>query len=240
MRAARSAARHAVRDRVQLQVLLGGQTIVQRRVLEDDADAAAHLRRRSDHVDAGQPRRPGGRLQQRAQDLDRRRLARAVGAEKAEDLAGADGKPDPAHGLDLVVGLAKVLHLDGGGHVRLTRVGAAVAGEPGLVPPAPFRRQSARHAPGCAAAQARRPDRSPPRPPPARTPGSGSRRSRWRARRRCGTAPASSPRRGTRGSRAPSDQIAASGRSRTFSQVSVVMARAWWQGSATPSGVTRM
>ena len=42
------------------------------------------------------------------EDLDRRRLAGAVGAEEAEDLARGDLEADPANGLDLAVGLAEI------------------------------------------------------------------------------------------------------------------------------------
>ena len=73
-------ARHAVGDRVQHQVLLGGQPIVERRVLEDDADPPADLAGRRRDVQPGQARAPRRRLQQRAQDLDRRGLAGAVRA----------------------------------------------------------------------------------------------------------------------------------------------------------------
>ena len=49
-------------------------------------------------------------------DLDGRGLARAVGAEQAEDLAGADRQADVADGVHLSVGLAQVLHFDGVRH----------------------------------------------------------------------------------------------------------------------------
>ena len=41
------------------------------------------------------------------EDLDRRRLAGAVGAEEREDLAAVDLEVDPAHRLDIAVGLAQ-------------------------------------------------------------------------------------------------------------------------------------
>ena len=55
-------------------------------------------------------RRPApaaGRVDERAEHLDRRRLAGAVGAEEAEDLAARDLEVDPAHGFDLAVALGE-------------------------------------------------------------------------------------------------------------------------------------
>jgi hypothetical protein len=52
------------------------------------------------------------RLGQRAEHVDRGRLAGAVGPEEAEDLTGGDLEADPAHRLDLVEGLAQVVDLD--------------------------------------------------------------------------------------------------------------------------------
>ena len=72
---------------MKVQVLRAGQPIVEARVLKDDADRLADQVRPHDHVvtvDDGGPRR---RPQHRAEHVDRRRLARAVRPEKAEDLA---------------------------------------------------------------------------------------------------------------------------------------------------------
>jgi hypothetical protein len=56
----------------------------------------------------------GGGTRQRAEHVDRRALAGAVGAEEAEDLAAGDGERDAADGLDLAVGLDEGLDVDGG------------------------------------------------------------------------------------------------------------------------------
>ena len=56
---------------------------------------------------------PAVGLRQRAEHVDRRRLAGAVGPEEPEDLAGGDLEADAAHRLDLVEGLAQVVDLDG-------------------------------------------------------------------------------------------------------------------------------
>ena len=57
---------------------------------------------------------PAARAHERAQHVDRRRLAGAVGAEEAEDLAGVHLEVDPAHRLDLVVALDEAVDRDGG------------------------------------------------------------------------------------------------------------------------------
>ena len=53
-----------------------------------------------------------GRREQAAQHADRRGLARAVGAEDAEDLAGADREADVVHGDDVAKALDQATDLD--------------------------------------------------------------------------------------------------------------------------------
>src|SRR4051794_4844501 len=48
------------------------------------------------------------------EDLDRRRLPRAVRAQQPEDLAALDAEVDAADGLDALVGLAQIADFDGG------------------------------------------------------------------------------------------------------------------------------
>ena len=105
--------RDAVELGVELEVLLGGQVLVEGLVLEDEADASPHSQ------PVGRPRRtrrraarPAVGAMQRAQHRDRRRLAGAVGPEEPERLAGCDVERDPAHGLDVVVALDEVGDLD--------------------------------------------------------------------------------------------------------------------------------
>ena len=105
----------AVQLGVQPQVLLGGEVDVQRGVLEDQADVAAHVVALGDDVEAADARRPGRGRGQGAEHVDRRALAGAVGAEEAEDLARRDGERHAADGVDLAVGLDEVVDLDGGG-----------------------------------------------------------------------------------------------------------------------------
>jgi hypothetical protein len=51
------------------------------------------------------------------EDLDRRRLARAVWAQQTEHLATLHRDVDPAHGLVLAVALGQAPHLDRGARV---------------------------------------------------------------------------------------------------------------------------
>ena len=99
---------------VEPEVLRGGHLHVQRRVLEDQADVAAHVVAPADDVEAADARDPGRGLGQRAEHVDRGALAGAVRAEEAEDLARRDGERDAADRVDLAVGLDEVVDLDGG------------------------------------------------------------------------------------------------------------------------------
>src|SRR5947209_6286964 len=86
-------------------------------LLQDDPDALAQRPCPAGRVEAQDAHLPAGAVAIALEDLHRRRLAGAVGAEQAEDLAAADLEGDPAHGLDAVVGLPQVVDLDGGrGH----------------------------------------------------------------------------------------------------------------------------
>ena len=68
--------------------------------------------RSRDDVVAGDTRAAGGRLRQRAEHVDRRRLAGAVGAEEAEDLAGGDVEIETPRTASIVAeGLAQVVDL---------------------------------------------------------------------------------------------------------------------------------
>ncbi len=58
--------------------------------------------------------RAGARARQADDRVDRRRLARAVGAEEAEELAGADAQRDAVDGGKAAVPLDEMLDLDGG------------------------------------------------------------------------------------------------------------------------------
>src|SRR5215216_3023865 len=95
----------AVQLPVELEVLLGGQVGVQGRLLEDQADVAPDLVALAGHVEAGHRGRPGGGVDERAQDLDGGRLAGPVGPEEPEGLAGGHVQVDATHRLDRLVAL---------------------------------------------------------------------------------------------------------------------------------------
>ena len=105
---------HAVQVGVEAQVLLAGEVAVERRVLEHQADVAPYRVPLPDHVMPGHPRAPRGGVREGAQDLDRGRLARAVGPEEAEGLPRLDLEADAADGFDLSVALDQAGDLDGG------------------------------------------------------------------------------------------------------------------------------
>jgi hypothetical protein len=96
------------------QVGPAGEVLVQRRVLTRQADDAADLRRRGDHVVAQYLRPAPVRAQQRGEHADGRGLAGAVRAEQAVDGAGRYGKVEPGQCLGLPVGLHQPHRLDGG------------------------------------------------------------------------------------------------------------------------------
>src|SRR3954452_17417511 len=105
-----------VRDR-----LAHGDVAAHAGALQHDAHPPAQLLRAllgvlaEDGDDAARPRPVA------LEDLDRRRLARAVGAEQAEDLAERDLEVDAAHGVMVAVALVQVADEDGrcgGAHRR--------------------------------------------------------------------------------------------------------------------------
>ena len=103
---------HPVQLGVEAQVLGGRQVHVERRVLEHQTDVAAHVEPLGDDVVAGHRRRTGRRLGERAQHLDRRRLAGTVGPEEAEDLPRLDVEGDPVDGGEVAVALDQPIDLD--------------------------------------------------------------------------------------------------------------------------------
>ena len=75
-------------------VLIDGQQLVEREALRHVADPPLDPFGIARDVDAADRRGPGRRLQQPAQHADGRRLAGAVAAEEAEDLAARDVEAD--------------------------------------------------------------------------------------------------------------------------------------------------
>ena len=76
-------------------MLAAGEDRVERRLLERGADRRAHLGALADDVVAADAGAAAGRGQQRRQHQHGGRLAGAVGAEEAVDLARRDGQVDP-------------------------------------------------------------------------------------------------------------------------------------------------
>jgi hypothetical protein len=95
-----------VQRRLQLDELAAGHERVERRLLECDADPAADLRRLRLDVEAGHARAPARRPQERHEHAHGGRLAGAVGAEEAVDLAGRDLEIDPVDGLQAALEFA--------------------------------------------------------------------------------------------------------------------------------------
>ena len=117
-RSAASVGREPEQPALQHQQLAAGLARVEPGLLERDADPPAHRVGVAGDVDAGDARAARRDRQQRGQHLDGRRLAGAVRAEEAEHLAGLDAQVDPAHGLDVAIGLDQRPRLDGGRRFR--------------------------------------------------------------------------------------------------------------------------
>src|SRR6185312_5113850 len=84
----------------------------------DDTDVALHLDRMGNEIFAEDADRAGGRCEQTGEHLDRGRLARSVGTEEAEELAGLNNKVDVVDGCEAAVeGARKGLGRDRWGHV---------------------------------------------------------------------------------------------------------------------------
>ena len=96
-------------DRVRL---ADGEVRPQLGLLEDDADPLAEVRRRPLGIGAEHAHLAGVAVAVALEDLDGRRLAGAVRAEQPEDLAFLDREVDPAHRLEVPVGLAQAADLD--------------------------------------------------------------------------------------------------------------------------------
>ena len=110
-----AAAGEPVQAALQLEQLAPGLHGVEPDLLQRDADPPAHLGRLGDDVDPRDVSAARGRRKQRAQHPDRRGLARAVGAQEAEDLAGGDRQVEVADRFDAALERpAQGARLDGG------------------------------------------------------------------------------------------------------------------------------
>jgi hypothetical protein len=110
---------HAVEAGLELQRLAGREEGVEVQLLRDDADGAAGAARVAVDVDAEDPCRARGLHHEAGQDVDEGGLARAVGAQEAEDGAAGHLEVDAVQrhlgrlALAAGVGLAQALELDG-------------------------------------------------------------------------------------------------------------------------------
>src|SRR5207248_2715080 len=101
-----------VDEGMEVEILAAGQLVIEGRVLEHQPDPLPYARRITHDVDARNPRAARGRAQQSAEHRDGRRLARAVGAEKAEYLARLHVEVDTPDRLDVAVLLHEAAGLD--------------------------------------------------------------------------------------------------------------------------------
>ena len=107
-------ARQRLQARLQPQVLAAGEQRIERGLLQRGADRLAHLRPLLHDVEAADARDAGGRRQQRRQHQHGRRLAGAVRAEEAVDLARRDGEVDAVDRARALLELPdEALRLDG-------------------------------------------------------------------------------------------------------------------------------
>jgi hypothetical protein len=97
---------------VELEVLSPGELVVERRVLEDEADALAHTSGILDDIDAGHASRARGRREQGAEDGDGRGFPGPVRAEETEYLPVLDLEVNASHRFQLAVSLDQALGLD--------------------------------------------------------------------------------------------------------------------------------
>jgi hypothetical protein len=85
---------------VEAQVLLGRELLVQRLLLEDQADPPADLGPLPDDVEAGDPGGPGGGVADGAEHLDGGGLPGPVGPQEAVGLPGLDAQVDAPDRFD--------------------------------------------------------------------------------------------------------------------------------------------
>ena len=111
---ARDAAAEVVEPADHLQVLEAGQVLVHGRVLAGEPDPLSDPGRVADDVEACDARLAAVGLEQRGQDPDGGRLARAVRPEQPEDAPGLGVQVDAAQGDDVPVALGQPSRLDCG------------------------------------------------------------------------------------------------------------------------------
>ena len=106
--------RDAVEAGLDLQRLDGGEEGVEQDFLVDDADRRLGVARMRVDVEAPDAGMTLGLVDQPGQDVDQRGLARAIGAEQAEDLAARHIEADPVQrALAARIGFAQSVDRDG-------------------------------------------------------------------------------------------------------------------------------
>src|SRR2546428_62399 len=113
----RDPARQVPQPRREAQVLLHREIAVQRRLLEDEADAATGLEVIAYDVVSGDTRRAPSGTQQRGEQMDGGRLTGAVGPEEPEELALPHLEVEVVERADRAEVFAEAAGFDrGGGH----------------------------------------------------------------------------------------------------------------------------
>jgi hypothetical protein len=106
-------ARHLIEPRMEIKIGADRQFLIEREALRHVADIEPRLPVLRRHRLPQQARRAAAGRQQAGQHLHRRRLAAAVRAEEAEDLARLDAETDPVHGDEIAEPAGQLLGLDG-------------------------------------------------------------------------------------------------------------------------------
>ena len=99
-------------------ILVAGQAAVRRERLWHVADDTPDLARLAHEVEAIDLRRTRGRRQERRQHLERRRFARAIGAEQAEDLPFFDAQYHIVHRRHRAEAFGQSLYFENRAHHR--------------------------------------------------------------------------------------------------------------------------
>ena len=97
---------------VEPEILLGGETVVERLVLEDEADTASNVVWRGQHIETCHRGLAACRLQEGCKDLDGSGFSCAIGSKEAEDLSRLNLELDVVYGSDRAELLNQIFHVD--------------------------------------------------------------------------------------------------------------------------------
>ena len=106
------AANRRRRDAVQVHIFESGQLVVEAGILKNDSESAAHLALLPHGVVPIDENRAAGGMKNGGEHLDRRRLAGAIGTEKAENLSPRHGKRNVIHGAKFAKTFHEIPHVD--------------------------------------------------------------------------------------------------------------------------------